>query len=304
MPNDRDAWIVVVSAVWHGRPAVVADPGTLGDALTLARRNDVDGPFLRAYEERLPVERAEVEEAVARYRANLAMACGLLRAAGVAPILIKASPADDVTYSNFDLVVGDDGWDDAVRALRPWVVRVERYPLERGTKLLLYPPSGPAVHLHRSVGWFDVPAIPTEPIRARALVLDPGGPLVPAPVDALRIQLAHAVFQNQSLSLGELLAIRDRLGPATVTEARALAAAEGWPLGFDLATRTALAAVERLDALERCPLPAPLPIVAGVAAGVEHALHLARTGRAAIAARELLLRGPLVAAKQRRLRLA
>lgn len=304
MPNDAETWRTLVRTVWGGPPAALPGPRVLRAALELARRNDADGPFIRAHADRLPEETAALDRAVHAYRQNLGIACRLLAAAGVVPILIKATPWDDLTYSNFDLVVGDDGWEASVAALAPWVVRTSRYPLERATKLLLYPPSGPAVHLHRSVAWFDVPAIGTAALRSRAVRAADEACLLPHPIDALRIQLAHAVFQNQALSLGELLAIRPLLVPAILGSSRVAAVREGWVRGYDEATRTALDAVERLERLEPFPLPARLPVGGALAAGVEHAVHLARSGRPLVALRELALRGPLVAAKQRRLRLA
>ena len=304
VPNDLETWLTLVRAVWRADPIPDPGPQPLAAALRLARRNEVEGPFVRAYAARLPGALARLDGAVAAYRSNLATACRLLESAGVEPVLIKASPLDDVTYSNFDLVVGDDGWGPAVAALTPWVVRTSRYRLERATKMLLYPPAGPAVHLHRAIAWFDVPAVTTDAVRARATRSEGSPCLLPHPVDAVRIQLAHAVFQNQSLSLGELRSIRDLLRPEVLGPARALAGREGWTRGFDDAARTSLRAVDRLDDLDPFRLPAPLSPLGELLAGLEHAAHLGRSGRPAIALRELALRLPLVAAKQRRLRLA
>ncbi len=304
MPKEPAASSILVRAVWAHEPVRDPAPESLTAALALARRNEVDGPLIRAHADRLPGELALLDEAVGAYRANLATACDLLLRAGVEPVLIKATPWDDVTYSNFDLLVGDRGWDRAVSALTPWVIRTSRYPLERATKMLLYPASGPAVHLHRSVAWFDIPAVATERVITRAARPAGSRCRLPDPVDALRIQLAHAVFQNQGLALGELLAIRGLLEPELIGRARALARAEGWRRGFDDAVRTAVDACRRLDGLEPVPLPVPLAVLGGLAAGVEHAAHLARSGHPGIALRELALRGPLVAAKQRRLRFA
>lgn len=304
MTNDLDTWVTLVRAVWQADPIPDPDPKPLSAALRLAQRNEIDGPFVRAYATHLPRALARLNAAVSGYRSNLATACRLLETAGVEPVLIKASPWDDLTYSNFDLVVGNDGWARAVAALSPWVVRTSRYPLERATKMLLYPPAGPAVHLHRAIAWFDVPAVTTDAVRARASKVAGSPCLLPHPVDAVRIQLAHAVFQNQSLSLGELRAIRDLLRPEVLGPARALAAREGWSRGFDDAATTSLRAVDRLDDLDPFRLPVPLSPLGELVAGLEHAAHLARSGRSFDALRELALRLPLVAAKQRRLRLA
>lgn len=294
-----DAWSILVRATWGGNPVPDPDPVSLQAALVLARRNEVEGALVRAYPVQLADELSVLEAAVAGYRRNLAEACALLDAVGVRPILIKALPGEDFTYSNFDLVVGDDGWEASVEALTPWAVRRSVYPLERRTKLLLYPPSGPAVHLHRSVAWFDVPVVTTRDLRAMAGQPDGSPCLLPGPVDRLRILLAHAAFQNQALSLGELWTVRSLAAVASTREAGRRAASEGWGEGFDRTWVAARAAMARLDAGERQRLPVPLPMPAGIATGLEHARHLVATGTPLLALRELVLLVPLLAAKRR-----
>lgn len=298
MALDR-AWEILVRTCWLGQAVAGVSDDELAATLRLARRNDVEAGVVRAYAARLPVELAALEKAVAGYRENLGESCRRLAEAGVRAILIKATPDEDFTYSNFDLVVGDDGWGRAVEALRSWVVRTSQYPLERGTKLLLYPATGPAVHLHREVAWFDIPAIPTAGLRAEAVAARGVDCLLPSQVDALRILVAHAAFQNLALSLGDLLAFRRLADEGTLADAMRSAELEGWGRGFRSAARTASQAMRRLDRLEATRLPAPLSLSDTLVGGVGHALHLAGTRRFAAAARELALRGPLVAAKRR-----
>ncbi|MEV6327778.1 hypothetical protein [Streptomyces sp. NPDC051909] len=309
-PDERRCVRLLVDAVWRGRPGPATDAELLG-ALAVARRNQVEGVLARAYPERLAATRAEVAAATGLFRRNLTESTARLRAAGIPAVLIKADLSGDYVYGNFDLVVPTGRWRQAQRALTGWYVRRESYWLERSTKVLLDPVSGPAAHLHTAVSWFGVPVVPTDRLFARARPAPSAGPpdgdgpaawLVPCPADRLRIWLAHALFQNLTLDLSELLALRELLSPAVVAEARREAAREGWAAGGDRALATALAAMERLDRGEPVPLPLPLPVGTSLRVGAEHSGHLLGRGRVRTAAREASLRVPLVVAKRVRRR--
>jgi hypothetical protein len=125
---------------------------------------------------------------------------------------------------------------------------------------------------------------------------------VPARPDALRLWVAHAVFQNLAFDLSELLQLRSLAIPETVTEAALAADAEGWGRGFRMALGTAVAAIGRLDRGEPVRLPVPLPVLPSLWGGLEHGTHLLRSHRWSFALRELAQRPMLVAAKWRRLR--
>jgi hypothetical protein len=173
------------------------------------------------------------------------------------------------------------------------------YWLEHSTKTFLYPPVGPALHLHAAVSWFDVPLVPTQELLARAS-MNGHGCLSPAPADRLRIWLAEALFQELSINLSELVAVRELLHPEVIRPARDHADGEGWRGGFDGALAAANAAIDRLDRGLPVRLPVVLPVPLSVRAGAEHAYHLARAGNIAAAAREAALRLPLIIAKRRR----
>lgn len=298
MAGDR-AWEIVVGTAWHGDRVDDPTDAELQAALALARKNEVEPILVRAYADRLPNELVALDRSVEAYRRNLRDACKCLSDAGLQPVLIKALPDEDYTYSNFDVVVGNDGWEPAIRALRPLTVSSERHPLERRTKMLLYPDERPAIHLHREVAWFDIPAIPTREVRRGAVASDGVTCLLPSPVVTLEILLAHAVFQNLAFTLGELLALRRLLSPGPTREAESGASRDGWGIGFRSAVRTARDAIARLDRMEPIHLPVPLSIPASLLEAIEHAAYLSRHRRFATAARELALRGPLVVAKRR-----
>ena len=291
---------VLVAAVWRGED-VRADDRTLRHAFALAARNQVEGAFANVFRDRLREELAGAQSADRAFRRNLEEACTLLRRRGIEPILIKAPPQDLYTYGNFDLVVGEENWTEAIESLRTWARRFSTHPLER-TKLLAWPESGPAAHLHQSVSWFDVPVIDAEALRVGAIEDSRVPALLPSDVDELRILLAHAMFQNLALDLAELLRFRRLLGTqVSVADATRRAEAEGWCRAFERAFRFAADTVGALDAGRLIRLPAPVPVFDAVAAGFEHAVNLVRRGNTFSGAREALLRLVLVTAKRRRM---
>jgi hypothetical protein len=288
----------VLGAAWPGR----SSPGTteqLDVALRLARANQVEGALARCHPDVLAEELRRVQDATAAFDRALTEATGVLREHGIDPVLIKYVPGGDHVYSNFDLVVGAQ-LPEAVRALAQWGSRASGHPLER-TKIFVEPPEGPSAHLHQEASWWDVPTVDGATLRARAS--DTGQWLVPAPVDELRIWVAHALFQNLSVDLSELLALRPLLRADLIKEAAAACRLEGWDRSFRRVVRTVTEAVEALDAGASVPVPVRLPVLASVGLQ-EHVVHLVRSRRAAAAVREAGLRGPLLLAKARRVRLS
>jgi hypothetical protein len=286
----------VLGAAWPGRSAPDATD-ELDLALRLARANQVEGALARRHPEVLAEELQRVQQATAAFDHALTDAVSILRKEGIDPVLIKYVPGADHVYSNFDLVVGAQ-LPEAVEALAEWGTRASGHPLER-TKVFVQPPEGPSAHLHQEASWWDVPAVDGATLRARAS--DNGQWLVPAPVDQLRIWVAHALFQNLAVDLSELLALRPLLRMDLLEEAAVACRLEGWERSFRRVVHAVVGVVEDLDAGVPVPVPAPLPVRASVDLH-EHVRHLARSGRAGAAVREAGLRGPLLLAKARRVR--
>jgi hypothetical protein len=309
----------VLAAAWRRQALAGLDDDVLAAARALARRNLVEGLLLAAYRERFPPsEHRRMEAAAHLYWTNLAEVGRRLSAAGVHAVFIKSgletapsppaaleaggSPASltALEYGDFDLVVGPDGWHRAAAALRSWGEPDRPQPLEPG-KLMVQPRAGPGAHLHRRASWFGIPVIPTARLRSGAR-REPAlhGLLLPARPDALRIWVAHAVFQNLAYDLSELLQLRALATSETVAEAVGRAAGEGWGRAFRRALGAAVAAMGRLDDGESVDLPVPLPVLPSLAAGLEHGAHLLRSREWSLGLREVLQRPALVAAKQRR----
>ncbi|MEU6915095.1 lipopolysaccharide biosynthesis protein [Streptomyces olindensis] len=288
---------LLVDAVWRETPRPAGD-AALRRALPLARDNQVEGRLARAYPRQLADVVAEVDTANELFRENLGEVTDRLRAAGIPTVLIKRGRENGHACGDFDLVVPDGRWQAACDVLQGWYVDRSTYWLERSTKVLLEPRRGPSVHLHTGVSWFGVPVMSTRRLFDRACP-DAGAWLAPHPADELRIWLAHGLFQNLSLDLSELVALRDLLLPDLVEDARREAAREGWLTGCARALVVADEAIGELDRGTLIRLPVPLPATASLRVGAEHALHLLRNGRTTVAAREAALRVPLVVAKSR-----
>jgi hypothetical protein len=302
----EEAMRVVVGAAWHGRALPSVSEQVLGLSQRLARRQLVERRLLDTYPERFPAAAHRLLDAQDdRFWANLTEAAWRLRADEVEAVFIKSgleagaaearggrTALTAAEYGDFDLVVGE-GWG-----------RPEPAPALEPHKLMVQPQRGPGAHLHRDAEWFGVPVIPAAGLRARSRPLpELAGLLLPTPADGLRLWIAHAVFQNLSFDLSELLQVRRLANPDTVAEAQQLAAREGWERAFADALARASRAIAELDAGGLLSLPLPLPALSSLLHGWRHAGHLLRAGTYRAALREVALRPALVTAKRRHRRL-
>jgi O-antigen/teichoic acid export membrane protein len=296
--SGEPALMLLTDVVWRGKVPDAA-PAALERAMTLARRNQVEGSLALAYPRQLSPVLAEVRVAGELLTRNIRQVTDRLQQAGIPSALIKYRESSEYVHSDFDLVVARQHWDAAFAALAGWYVHRSTYWLERSTKTFLYPPVGPALHLHAAVSWFGVTVLPTEQLLAGAS-MNGHDCLSPVPADRLRIWIAHAIFQELSLNLSELMAVRELLQPDVIKVARCHADREGWRGAFDGGLAVATGAIYRLDRGLPVTLPAALPLPLSIRAGAEHARHLALTRNISAAAREAALRVPLVIAKRRK----
>lgn len=261
---------LLVDTVWRGT-ARTATAVELDDVLTLARRNRVEGRFARAYPARFPDVLEQTGRTAGLLTRNLHQVADGLHRAGIPGVLLEAGPPGDHVAGSIDLVVAEQHWRGALTALADWYVQASTYRRERSAVALLYPSTGPGLHVHTSLSWFGLPALSTHRLLAHAST-GPAGFLVPAPADYLLIWLAQALFQNLTLDLCTLLALRNVLRPTVITTARAEASREGWRGDFDNALGAARDAIDSLDRGVPVSLPVQMPVAQALGAqlvGVE-----------------------------------
>jgi hypothetical protein len=288
---------LLAAVVWRGEGLSSALDVPLARAVWIAAcRNGVEGEAVAAFGHHLAAERSDVETRTAAFRRNLEASAARLRAAGLAPLLIKADPARPYVYSNFDVVLERRSWPTAFAALEGWLESTRQYRFEH-EKLFLVPREGPALHLHASVSWYDVPSLSTRLARERAASVGDEPWSCPSRLDELKILAGHIGFQTLAPTLADLLRFRALRGEQEA--ARAEARLEGWEPVFRLVASRLEALAECLDAGETPWLPATLPARRSISAGLAHARALARSGQRRAAARAAALRVPLVLAKQR-----
>jgi O-antigen/teichoic acid export membrane protein len=289
----QSAVSLLTDTVWRGTPREASD-AELRRALTVARRNRVEGRLARAYPEQFPCVLAEIRMASELFTRNLHQATDHLRRAGIPAVLIKGGLRGDYVCTSIDLVVSEQDWPSALTALAGWSGRSAEDQLERSTRALFHPPAGPGLCLHSGLSWFGVPALPAGGLLARAR-RNGHGVLVPTAADYLRIWLAHALFQGLALDLCLLLAVRDLMRPAVVTDARTAASQEGWSASFDSALATAGGAIDLLDR----GLPVDLPVPLSLKTATDHAHGRPRMERATSPDREMPLSARVVVARKR-----
>jgi O-antigen/teichoic acid export membrane protein len=256
--DEEPAVSLLIDAVWRGTARKATD-AELRQALVLARRNRVEGRLSCAYPAQLSGVLEEARVTAELFTRNLRQVANCLHGKGIPTVLIEVGLAGDQVDANIDLIVPERNWHTALTALADWYVKSSTYQLKHSTMALLYPSTGPGLHLHTSVSWFGVPALPTRQLLAHAR-RGHGGFLIPAPADYLRIWLAQALFQNLSLDLSKLLAVRNLLHATVVTAARAEASREGWRSDFDQALAATGDAISRLDRRLPVKVPVPMPV--------------------------------------------
>jgi O-antigen/teichoic acid export membrane protein len=256
---------LLIDTVWRGT-ARKANDAELYQALALARQNRIEGRLARAYPVQLSGILGEARVTAELFAHNLDQVGSCLHRAGIATVLVKADLPGDRVDTDIDLVVHEQHWNRAFTALADWYVDSSTYQLEHSTMAILCPSTGPKLHLYTSASWFGVPVFPTRRLLARARK-GQGGFLVPAPADYLRIWLAQALFQNLTLDLSRLLAVRNLLNPTVIMAARSEAIREGWRSDFDDALTAACRAIASLDQGFSVNLPVPIPVSHSVGIG-------------------------------------
>lgn len=147
------------------------------------------------------------------------------------------TPSFHYLSSNLDVLV-PDGRAAAARAALVHLGYVELLNVEEPKKLLFRRFMGDgssfAFHLHEVVGW-GVPFLDNAPMwRNKRHATDDPDIVIPGPLEALLVTLAHWFYEDKALSLGNLLltahALRSMEG--ALADAASHARGRGWEEGF------------------------------------------------------------------------
>lgn len=191
------------------------------------------------------------EESFARQRAEFELVRQAWAEEGIAPMFIKAAgllPSFPHTSDNLDVFIPPTKEDMARRLLRR-LGYVELRNIEEPHKYLFkrfrFGEEVCAVHLHLRLEW-SVSFLHEEQVwERRRPAPDDAGFFVPSPEDALLITLAHALYENKCLKLGDVLRVNAclRQGPLDWEYIWGTARSKGWEAGLAFA----LLAHDKLD---------------------------------------------------------
>jgi thymidylate kinase len=185
---------------------------------------------------RVERDRAEYQ----RQRSEFGRVLEAFGAAAIPAMMFKSVgdyPSFHYTSSNLDVIV-PDGRADHARKRLTGLEYVELLNVEEPKKCLFrrFPGDGTShtLHLHEVVGW-GVPFVDNGPLwqNARKPADDPGF-LIPGPLEALLITLAHWFYEDKDLTLGNLLGTAHAVRSLDVPLSRGAEAAArfGWEEGF------------------------------------------------------------------------
>ena len=292
--GERRAASLLTDTVWREKQVRASD-AELTDALALARHNRVEGCLARAYPEELADVLAELRAADQLHRRYLHQVTDLLGRAGIPAVLVQDHRRTDHVCRSIDLIVSERHWHAAVNVLAGWLTYHVVDQLEGSERAMFYPQTGPVLALRTGRVASGVPGLPADGLIARAHRAG-DGILVPAASDDLRIRLSRAVFQDRTLDLGLMLALRDLIRPEVVTAARAEADREGWRATFDNVLARAGVAMDCLDRGTAVELPLPLGAPLPVKTQTYTASHARRPKQAPSAEDETAANRVLVAA--------
>ena len=230
---------------------------TLGLALELARANGVglelarylpDGPALR-----------EAPARGARVRRRIEEASALLGAEGIEHIVFKCERHYRYYASNVVVIVRPADRPRALHALYTAGYRGNVMFKEPDKVMLSLPGDPTSVHLHVGVTWNGVPYFDDDALWRRSTA----DPLLPGRFrldgdDELAVNLAHNLFENYEVSLGDALYFRRALGTAPGPTGLDLhARPNGWLGGLGAALEHARSLAEAWASAEQTGLVAP-----------------------------------------------
>jgi hypothetical protein len=220
-------------------------------ALRLARANGVGLEFARHLPDG-PI-RQEEEARGARFRTRVLEASALLGAARIEHIIFKCDRHYVYYDSNVDVIVRPGDWPHARRALQVAGYR-GNVMFKEPDKVMFSRPGDPtSVHLHAGVTWNGVPYFDDDALWRRSV----RDPLLPERrrldgQDELAVNLAHNLFENYEVSLGDALYFRRALAAAPALDDLEIhARCNGWLGGLGAALAHAHSLAEDWATSER-----------------------------------------------------
>lgn len=146
------------------------------------------------------------------YRREFAEISAALDGQGVPQILMKSAGPFPYESDNFDILIPHGRRREVDRALRPLGFVPQRHYRENWKFIYKRFRDGRLLsiaHLHEEVSWGVEPFLDREGLweRAQPSPEDPAF-LVPAPEDSFLITMAHGVYENDRIKLGDLLKVQ------------------------------------------------------------------------------------------------
>jgi hypothetical protein len=235
----------VASAVMSGESVEGLCGEPSATEMKLARKQSVGLEFVSHY----PAARAPLEEETGRqvaFRRAMHETSVLLASCGIPHIYIKFRKLYRYYDSNVDVIVAHEHWQPAIAALE-----AEGYAghvMFKEPDKIMFSRQGAAVsaHLHPGVTWNGVPYFDLGELWSHSSPAAGESWLELSDEYDYLINLAHNVFENYEISLGDMLYFRNFLREHSLDTSRleAVAAANGWRLGFRQLQAQVVALVE------------------------------------------------------------
>lgn len=204
-------------------------------ALHIARENAVGLEFISHY----PDAHAAMAEETARhadFAAALVETSVLLAERDIRHLYIKSHKLYRYYDSNVDVIVPENQWAATMRTLEDAGYHGHVMFKEPDKIMFERPGARVSVHLHPNVTWNGVPYFDEAALWQHATASPEGAWLELAPEYDYLVNLAHNIFENYEISLGDTLYFRRFAAHHTLDVAalEAVAARHGWGRAFRL----------------------------------------------------------------------
>lgn len=201
--------------------------------IKIARKNSVGLEFIAHYPKALALTQEENSRLVA-FRDAMQETSKLLASHEIPHIYIKFRKLYRYYDSNVDVIVTKEKWQSAIAALQ--ADGYLGHVMFKEPDKIMFSRLGQSVsvHLHPGVTWNGVPYLDEDVLWRDASPSPDGAWLELSENYDLLINLAHNVFENYEISIGDMLYFRRFLRGRSIDEERlrAVAAENGWHAGL------------------------------------------------------------------------